>query len=115
MATEPEAASSLSSGSDSSSYSSPHQQIKKATKVNSRVSLSSSSTVPVTTNHIRIKAWTAGVTTAALFVLLLSDWENTAGSNNVFSSVRPRLKGALNTLYGVEQQSGPVLQAQQKD
>lgn len=56
---------------------------------------------PPNPNHLRLKAATAIVTVALTAGLLLFDWDAaTGGHPNVFSSVRPSLKAALNRLYG---------------
>jgi hypothetical protein len=58
---------------------------------------------PVTPSQLRVKAVTAVVTAGALLALLLNDW----GEGNVFSPIRPALRGALNRAYGLPQPPQP--------
>lgn len=52
--------------------------------------------------ELRIKALTAGVTSALLVVLVLTDWDSIIGHPNLFSGVRPVVRGFFNRVYGVD-------------
>jgi hypothetical protein len=56
---------------------------------------------PPTRFQLRVKAWTAVATAAAVATCLLYDWDAVAGQETVFSAVRPAARAALNRLYGV--------------
>lgn len=58
---------------------------------------------PNNRKHQRVKALTFFVTIGVAGALLLEDWDTTTkGHQNVFSNLKPTLKGYLNKLYGVE-------------
>ena len=51
--------------------------------------------------QLQVKAGTAIVTVITAGFCLLYDWDRAQGDHNVFSGIRPALKGVLNRLYGV--------------
>lgn len=57
---------------------------------------------PPTQHQLRIKAWTAVATAAAMATLLLYDWDAATGHKNIFSGIRPAVRSALNRVYGVD-------------
>lgn len=58
---------------------------------------------PNNRKHQRVKALTFFVTIGVAGALILEDWDSTTkGQPNVFSNLKPALKGFLNRLYGVE-------------
>jgi hypothetical protein len=57
--------------------------------------------------QLRVKAWTVVLTTATIAALLLNDWDAATGRETVFSGIRPTIKNALNTIYGVKSSQEP--------
>lgn len=54
--------------------------------------------------QLRVKAGTIVLTAAVTAALLLYDWDKSSSSTgaNIFSQIRPSLKGFFNYLYGVD-------------
>lgn len=69
---------------------------------------------PPTPTQLKVKAWTAVLTVVVAASCLLHDWDKSTGTQNVFSAVRPAVKGALNRLYGVDGGGGGSKQQQQQ-
>lgn len=57
--------------------------------------------------RLRVKAVTAVLTTITAASLLLYDWDAGQDRPTVFSSIRPAVKRALNSLYGTQPSTPP--------
>lgn len=55
---------------------------------------------PPSPGQLRLKAGTAVATVCVSVALLMHDWEQDLGRDNVMSSVRPAVKTFFNTLFG---------------